>query len=177
MRGFTVGETDVHHRFDVDGKSHELWLTRSGSAYRLDLPDGKTHSISLFEDVPGYGRLTVDGLSEPIAFVIDGDTVHIHRAGRAYALKYVDPLIAFATAGDDAGQNVARAPMPGVVVAVKVEEGQAVLAGTVLVVIESMKLETAIRASRDGVVTRIHVKAGDSFDRDVPLVTLSQENV
>jgi len=48
--------------------------------------------------------------------------------------------------------------------------------GTVLMVIESMKLETQIRASQDGIVERLHVKDGDSFDRDAILVTLSQGN-
>lgn len=46
--------------------------------------------------------------------------------------------------------------------------------GTVLMVIESMKLETQIRASQDGIVERLHVKDGDSFDRDAILVTLLQ---
>jgi biotin carboxyl carrier protein len=38
-----------------------------------------------------------------------------------------------------------------------------------------MKLETAIRASQDGAVEKIHVREGESFDRDAVLVTLSQE--
>jgi 3-methylcrotonyl-CoA carboxylase alpha subunit len=66
--------------------------------------------------------------------------------------------------------------MPGTVVALKVAPGDAVTAGTVLIVIESMKLETQIRASQDGIVERLHVKDGDSFDRDALLVTLSQGN-
>jgi 3-methylcrotonyl-CoA carboxylase alpha subunit len=64
--------------------------------------------------------------------------------------------------------------MPGTVVALKVAPGDAVTAGTVLMVIESMKLETQIRASQDGIVERVHVKESDSFDRNAILVTLSQ---
>jgi biotin carboxyl carrier protein len=76
----------------------------------------------------------------------------------------------------DDGHNVARAPMPGTVVALKVARGDAVIAGSVLMVIESMKLETQIRASQEGIVDRLHVKDGDSFDRDAILVTLLQRN-
>jgi len=47
--------------------------------------------------------------------------------------------------------------------------------GTVVAVIESMKLETAIRAAQDGIVEKIHVRAGESFDRAAALVTLSRE--
>lgn len=175
-RGCRRGETDVHHRFDVNGKSVELWLTRLGSNYQLRLPDQASHMVALIEETPGYGYLVVDGVREPIAFAVEGDTVHVHCRGRASSLEYVDPLVAFASTGDDAGRNVARAPMPGVVVAVKVASGESVVAGTVLIVIESMKLETAIKAPKDGTIERIHFDAGDSFDRDAVLVTLSQEN-
>jgi len=65
--------------------------------------------------------------------------------------------------------------MPGVVVSVKAVVGERVAAGTVVAVIESMKLETAIRAAQDGIVEKIHVRAGESFDRDAALVTLSRE--
>jgi biotin carboxyl carrier protein len=40
-----------------------------------------------------------------------------------------------------------------------------------------MKLETAIRAAQGGIVEKIHVRAGESFDRDAALVTLSWEAV
>lgn len=166
----------MHHRFDVNGRSVELWLTRLGKEYRLSLPDQGSRMIELIEEAPGYGFLVMDGVRESIAFAIEGDTVHVHCRGRTSSLDYVDPLLAFASMGDDAGHNVARAPMPGVVVAVKVTSGESVTAGTVLIVIESMKLETAIRAPQDGTVEKIHVKAGESFDRDAMLVTLSPEN-
>jgi biotin carboxyl carrier protein len=90
-------------------------------------------------------------------------------------VRYIDPLVALSGVADDAGHNVARAPMPGVVLSVRVSVGERVSTGTVVAIIESMKLETAIRASQDGVVEKIHVREGESFDRDAVLVTLSQE--
>nr|WP_246501825.1 acetyl-CoA carboxylase biotin carboxyl carrier protein subunit [Mesorhizobium amorphae] len=65
--------------------------------------------------------------------------------------------------------------MPGVVVATSVLPGEAIAAGTALMVIESMKLETVIRSSQDGVVDRVHFKEGESFEQDAVLVTLSAE--
>ncbi|MEY9297947.1 biotin carboxyl carrier protein [Bradyrhizobium elkanii] len=41
--------------------------------------------------------------------------------------------------------------------------------------IESMKLQTIIRSPQDGIVDRIHVKEGESFEHDAELVTLSEE--
>jgi 3-methylcrotonyl-CoA carboxylase alpha subunit len=124
----------------------------------------------------GRGCLTVGGASHDVAFAVDGDVIHVHMRGRTHTLRYIDPLRALAATGGSDGHNVVRAPMPGTVVALKAIQGDAVTAGSVLMVIESMKLETQIRASQDGIVERLHVKDGDSFDRDAILVTLSQGN-
>jgi biotin carboxyl carrier protein len=165
----------VHHSFDIGGEPHAIWLSRSREGYHLALAEGGDAAVSFTPTGSCEGRLTVDGSNERIVYVVDEDTVHIHLGGRSYAVRYVDPLVALAVEADAAGHHVARAPMPGVVVSVKAAVGERVAAGTVVAVIESMKLETAIRAAQDGIVEKIHVKAGESFDRDAALVTLSRE--
>ncbi len=56
------------------------------------------------------------------------------------------------------------APMPGMVSILAVSEGQKVKAGDVLLTIEAMKMETAIRAEKDGEIARIYVRAGGQVD-------------
>jgi propionyl-CoA carboxylase alpha chain len=65
----------------------------------------------------------------------------------------------------DSGNSV-RCPMPGLVVAIAVAEGQEVKAGETLAVVEAMKMENVLRADRDGIVRKIHVKQGDSLAVD-----------
>jgi biotin carboxyl carrier protein len=65
-----------------------------------------------------------------------------------------------------------RAPMPGRVVAVEVEEGQGVEAGAGLFVIEAMKMENEVRAPRPGVVRGIRVSAGASVEGDQELCAI-----
>ncbi|HHI80162.1 MAG TPA: biotin/lipoyl-binding protein [Planctomycetes bacterium] len=55
-----------------------------------------------------------------------------------------------------------RASMPGVVVAVEVQEGQQVQKGQTLLVLEAMKMQNPIQAEADGLVEQIQVKAGDT---------------
>ena len=167
----------MHHSFDIGGDPHAIWLSRSPGGYRLALVEGGGAAVSFAPTGGGKGNLTVDGSSERIFYVVEGDTVHIHLGGRSYAVRYVDPLVALAVEADAAGHHIARAPMPGVMVSVKAVVGERVVAGTVVAVIESMKLETAIRAAQDGIVEKIHVRAGESFDRDAALVTLSRETL
>jgi len=166
----------MFHKFGLGGLTHELWLAPTAIGYHLQVLDAWSGPVALVVEGTGRGRLTVAGVSEAVAFAVDGDVVHVHLRGRTRSLRYVDPLQALASVAADDGHNLARAPMPGAVVALKVAPGDAVTAGTVLMVIESMKLETQIRASQDGIVERLHVKDGDSFDRDAILVTLLQGN-
>jgi 3-methylcrotonyl-CoA carboxylase alpha subunit len=94
----------------------------------------------------------------------------VHLGGRTYCLEYRDAVTHLAAAGTKAGSM--RAPMPGSVIAVGVGVGDAVAAGDMVMIIESMKLETVIRAPADGVVAAVHFGVGDRFDRDAVLVSL-----
>ena len=104
---------------------------------------------------------------------VRGDDVHVHLDGEAHILTYSHNLERFASEGQDRSEATARAPMPGAVIAIQVAPGQAVKRGDVLVVIESMKMETAICAGLDGTVQTVHVLQGQTFERDSLLVTLS----
>lgn len=68
--------------------------------------------------------------------------------------------------------GVVKAPMPGMVVRVAVAAGQEVEAGAGLVVVEAMKMENELRASRKSVIERVHVSAGQKVEKGEVLVTL-----
>ncbi|MES0056645.1 MULTISPECIES: acetyl/propionyl/methylcrotonyl-CoA carboxylase subunit alpha [unclassified Mesorhizobium] len=61
-------------------------------------------------------------------------------------------------------------PMPGVVTAIAVSEGESVEAGQVVAVVEAMKMENVLRAERRAVVKRIAAKAGASLAVDEPIL-------
>ncbi len=64
--------------------------------------------------------------------------------------------------------------MPGVIGTIAVNEGQVVESGDMLMSIEAMKMETAIRAARDGKIKAITVKAGMSVDAKDLLLEYAQ---
>jgi biotin carboxyl carrier protein len=76
---------------------------------------------------------------------------------------------------EGSGADAAVAPMPGVLVALSVAAGDEVTEGQVLAVIESMKMQTEIKAPRDGVVERAPLTVGESFGQGAPLVVLVAE--
>jgi len=61
-------------------------------------------------------------------------------------------------------------PMPGLLVSVAVVDGQDVKAGEVLAVVEAMKMENILRAERDGIIGKVHAKAGDSLSVDQKII-------
>ena len=70
-----------------------------------------------------------------------------------------------------AGEAV-TAPMPGTILKVNVQNGQAVKAGDVLVVLEAMKMENEILAPKAGTVTQVAVQKGSNVDTGAPLVVI-----
>lgn len=65
-----------------------------------------------------------------------------------------------------------RAPMPGLVAAVPVGEGQAVDKGAVLIVLESMKMQNELKTPRAGRVAHIRVRAGQTVEQNQTLVII-----
>ncbi len=72
----------------------------------------------------------------------------------------------------DAGKHV-RCPMPGLVVSILVEAGQAVSAGTPLAIVEAMKMENVIRAERDATITAVKARPGDVLAVDAVILELA----
>ena len=71
-----------------------------------------------------------------------------------------------------AGKAV-TSPLPGVIIAVKVNAGDVVKAGQEVAVLEAMKMENSIEATQDGTVTAVHAAKGDSVLEGAPIVTIA----
>jgi biotin carboxyl carrier protein len=72
----------------------------------------------------------------------------------------------------ETGEYHLKAPMPGLVVTIPVEEGQEIKKGQVLLILESMKMQNELKAPRDGVISRIKVKSGESVEQKQALLSL-----
>jgi propionyl-CoA carboxylase alpha chain len=97
-----------------------------------------------------------------------------HRGVDVRALAYTEREAAAARLmpvkhATDSG-NAVRCPMPGVVRAIAVTEGQEVKAGETLAIVEAMKMENVLRAERDGVVKSIKARPGDSLAVDAVIM-------
>ena len=71
------------------------------------------------------------------------------------------------------GSVAVTAPMPGKILGIKAEPGQAVAKGEAIIILEAMKMENEIVAPSDGTVASINVAVGDSVEAGATLATLN----
>jgi 3-methylcrotonyl-CoA carboxylase alpha subunit len=103
--------------------------------------------------------------------VLSGRDISVFST-RAYHFRIPDPLDRSPDAA--ASGNVVLSPMPGLVKAMFVSPGQSVSAGDDLCVLEAMKMEHRLTASRDGVVAEVLACAGDQVQDGAALVVLEE---
>ncbi len=113
------------------------------------------------------GDLSAQALVEPARVTV------FAGEGGTFAFDRPDPL---SREGTGAGEDEARAPMPGLVRAVLVAPGQAVARGDRMVVIEAMKMEHALVAPRDGRVAEVLAAEGAQVEAGATLVRLEPED-
>lgn len=129
-------------------------------------------------------KVTVGEINENIAHIEVNGTpyeVEMEEAPKPEPVKpVVRPVVAAqaapaasaAPARPAAGKSGVKSPLPGVILDVKVNVGDTVAKGDLLLILEAMKMENSIVADRDGKVTAINVKNGDSVLEGTDLVII-----
>jgi len=165
------GAIEMMHVLRIGDASWDAALVGPRQARRLWLPDQECR-ISLEPLEGGACMVQVDGARFAIYLAGSDELRFIHIEGEVFEVAVLDPLTVHAQKEAGATGLQARAPMPGSVVAHPVRVGATVRPGDILVIIESMKLEVAIRAERAGTVHSIHTDIGRTFEKGAVLVTL-----
>jgi biotin carboxyl carrier protein len=135
--------------------------------------DGQTYQVEV-EDVH----------TRPIVAFLDGERYEVwpelDQGASPTSASLPDiavPVPLQSTPGQPAqagSRNDVAAPLPGVIVAVLVKEGDAVARGQELFTLEAMKMKNAIKSSRDGVIGDIAVNVGDQVNHGQVLMTFKE---
>ena len=126
-------------------------ITLKGRTYEVEVEAGKAMLLSEYE-----------------AIVPTAAPAAAPAAEAAPAAPAAAPAAAAVTG---AGEAV-NAPMPGTILKVNVQNGQAVKEGDVLCILEAMKMENEIMAPKSGTITQVVVSKGSKVDTGAPLVVI-----
>jgi biotin carboxyl carrier protein len=152
--GFAVAVDGRLHHVDlarVDARSLSLIVNRGGASGTEDV-----YEAIVARDA-GSDRLVVRIGAVPVAVALNG-------RGRRGA--------AAGTGAAASGPTKIVAPMPGKIVRILVQAGDAVSGRQPVAVVEAMKMENELRAGRDGTVAAVHVREGQSVEAGALLIVI-----
>jgi acetyl-CoA carboxylase biotin carboxylase subunit len=194
---FLLFSMNYHQKIESENVWQQLGYWRN----RMEIPfeiEGQNKTITINEHNEGLLNVLLDDMEFEICLKeMDDDTLrfrindrfyntsvstdekgqgYVSLNGHIFSAKRLDVLIEtddYASGASGDGDSGLFAPMPGKVIKVNVKEGDEVTRGTILVVVEAMKMENNIIAVEDAVVEKVPVKEGDMVDTNVQLVYLS----
>lgn len=132
--------------------------------------DGKEYQVEITDVIDNKAQVTVNGKD----FQVEMEAQPEAEKKAVTQLPKTDEKVETgpSTTGQVNTEQAIKAPLPGVITEIKVSVGDQVKAGDTVVVLEAMKMANNIEAEKDGTVTAICIKQGESVMEDTPLVVI-----
>ena len=158
----------------ISGQQFEVEIDKEGEV----TVNGERRHVDFLSLGPSLYSLISDSLS--LQVVVDGESgqYEVLMNGHLYEIQVLDEralMMAQRRGGLGPGSGELHAPMPGLIVAVQVDEGQTVIQGETLVILESMKMQNELKSPVDGMVSSIKCEAGQTVDKGMLLVSVQAE--
>jgi biotin carboxyl carrier protein len=147
-------------RMTVEGFQLDWEIVKAEGDRFVVAIDGILYNVALPEAENGRQMAVVDGEECPV------EALGLTR-GPTAAKKTERPAAATGLV-----EGALTAMMPSKVIALHVKPGDAVTAGQVVLVLEAMKMESELKAAKDGTVRAVNCKRGDSVEPGAPLVVI-----
>ena len=151
----------------ISGKTHFVEVEPNGGGWQAKL-DGGAGVADVVETVPNTFSVLVSGQSHQICVTPSSDgQLELQTGGFEFSAEVIDPRSwrGRRHGGPEAeGRQQIVAPMPGKVVRLLVQAGDAVEAGQGLLVVEAMKMQNEIRSPKSGTVERLLVTEGQAVN-------------
>ncbi len=144
---------------EVGGRLYELEAREVGKGEYLLIHGGRVYECRVGAEPGAEGR----------------SALRVSVGAREYGVRLSDPKHlrgAGSGAGEQGGRAQVKAPMPGKVVRVLVEAGQAVESGQGLVVVEAMKMQNELKSPKSGRVAELRAEAGSTVNAGDVLVVV-----
>jgi len=167
----------VQYEVEVGGRRIQVVVTRTGGGFAVSV-DGRTRQVDAARIDAQKLSLLIDNVwSKDISIATNAATgqLDVHVGATPVAVNLNGRRRwgrKDAAGGTGSGPQRLTAPMPGKVVRVLVKKGDTVTARQPVVVVEAMKMENELRASRAGTVAEVQVSEGMSVEAGAPLLVI-----
>ncbi len=160
-----LGERELDIEVEIEARHLEVDTgERLLTADFVPLPDGEVYSM------------LIDGRVHEVAIEEDAQAIWVTIHGQRHKVVVRHPLEKtlreVRRADAKATGEVVESPIPGLVVAIKVEVGDIVPAGAAVAIVEAMKMQNELTAQQPGIVTAVHVTERETVEAGQKLVTL-----
>lgn len=142
----------------INNRSFSLDRVKSTSNNWHILKDGQSYNIEI---------LKIDQLAKQVELKINGKLNSVKLSDQ------FDALLKSLGMDNLAAKKVSelKAPMPGLVLNIAVQEGDTIAKGDALLVLEAMKMENIIKSPTDGVIKKIHAIKGSAVEKNQILIS------
>ena len=129
--------------------------------------NGNEYKVTIGEIEGNIANVEVNGTAYKVE--MEQKAEEAKPVARPVARPAVTPATRPATS---TGKSAVKSPLPGVILDIKVNVGDTVKRGQTVLILEAMKMENNINADKDGKITAINVKAGESVLEGTDLVVI-----
>lgn len=151
---------DSHDLIIIDDKAFEVELIKkTGDNIYSFMVNQKIFQVEL--DFSPSGDVEID---------LNGMNYQVQATNSTK--KLLSKFIQHSGASSGAGAGIVKAPMPGLVIKVFVEEGMSVMVGDRLVIVEAMKMENVLKSTVAGIVKKVIAKENSAVDKDTVLLEI-----
>lgn len=141
-----------------------------GIRYGISIDGGDEFEVDAVRPVQDVLSLVHQGRSWEAGLVEMDDGFEIELVGIRHEVDVMDPRKKALRMAEGAGSTAVKTQMPGRIVRVLVQEGEAVVEGQAVIVVEAMKMENELKSPCDGTVGTICVSEGDQVQARTTLI-------
>jgi biotin carboxyl carrier protein len=159
----------------IEGKSHEVEISEQDGELHITLDGDPVQADSVQIGGKNFASFLFNHRSFDLEFSKNEEKVYVFLNGKKYECLLEDErtqrlkrlgVLKIDTKKD----NQLKSPMPGLITGIQVKEGDLVIAGQGVMIVEAMKMENELKAPHDGKVKEIKVKLHQAVDKDQVLI-------
>lgn len=138
--------------------------------------DDKLYTLDMIQVEKGAYSILIDKLSYNLELLQKSNAkeYEVHTYNQIFDVEVIDSeakyLLNRGGGDNDEGELSISSPMPGKVIEISVKIGDKVADGTVIIIIEAMKMQSEYKVKKDRIIVDILVKEGDAIDSNQPLI-------